>query len=232
MSDQDPSTNNRTPPPGIEVTGELPPGVPWWDAERLDFRWGQDLFYSLRVGGIVLAMVLTIIAADVGFLDWLPLIEAEKDVPDSVKWPVAVMVLVITFGVLIWQQVLTPRIPYLSLDGNDVLQFVGTGVGAVLNSSTLKRRRMSNILSLKDCTLEAVRAKDDSPTNWQGATFQNSAIRISPEQPKRDAVVILIWPLGAGTELPNGLDLVGHWHLLTYRIAKAKGENPPPPTFQ
>jgi len=30
--------DNRTPPPGIEVIGELPPGVPWWDAERLVVR--------------------------------------------------------------------------------------------------------------------------------------------------------------------------------------------------
>jgi len=29
--------DNQTPPPGIEVIGDLPPDVPWWDAEELGF---------------------------------------------------------------------------------------------------------------------------------------------------------------------------------------------------
>jgi len=228
-------TSNRTPPPGIEVIGELPPGVAWWDAEELSFKWKPDpahkwamlvifvgVFSGLGLIGIILSLNEVLAAGD-----------RSSSVEGLVlMFSLGLLMLLLGIATYWWIQFGWPSIAFMWLKSDSIIQLRPSKERAyIYNISPLWGAKKDKV-HLRSAKLFCVLNERTQPADWKGADFETAHIEVFDDsQALNELPRIVIGPIKILGTLKLGADLEDYWKLLTYRIAKAKGENPPPPEF-
>lgn len=186
--------DNRTPPPGIEVIGELPPGVPWWDAEELGLLSNRRDKLPL----LLLCVVGTVILS----LEMIPQISGGDEFLRRAGIAYIAFMLV---AIMVWVGLLWRRI------------------AVVISRDELQRRVLP---------LGGVSVPRKMPLS--GAVNPRMLEQFSNGAPYHAGVKFNIAPgdeydpaasLSSDFLLADGIVIE---RLLNYRIAKAKGETPPP----
>ncbi len=194
--------DDRTPPPGIEVIGELPPGVPWWDAEKLGLRANRKNILS---AGYLVVWIL-LFTSFRGMMNWPGYVD---NTPlQIVSWVVAgsAILVAVFFGTQIFR-----RIPVAI-----VRNVIGRRKWSIGTSAFPSSIEVTSIL--------LVELVGEIPVdgNVENANVSGVALSLS------DDPFVPVARVHTDRFLVNPIVL---YKLLTYRIAKAKGENPPPPAF-
>ena len=177
--------DDRTPPKGIKVIGELPYHQPWWDADRLGLQpdWGIVATMALAVVAAIGALTLPEWRTGDPFVLLPALTLGPIGLVLLVSWVASGYPVVISRTELINQSALPLKKPLkissLYVVGTDRRKLYGMPVAVEIASSAATEKKKTHFVSTMMLTVSV------------------SALSI----------------------------------LLTYRIAKAKGENPPPPEF-
>lgn len=217
MSDQQTHTDDRTPPPGIEVIGELPPGVPWWDAERLGVL--QPSGPQVRVIRIVAIVAFLTIGVSLGSASlWGERIGLNGT---SIWLASAFGGFCILLSVLLAVEAFASRTVRFVLQISDAEVVQSAGDHIWMRALGLNAKRSAFTL-----------------TQIQSVKFDDRKPRHEYDLPKyiAELEVFGVDDRAAGRkshDLRIGVvaDRYTVRSLLTYRIAKAKGETPPPLEF-
>lgn len=200
----------QNPPPGVEVIGELPPGTPWWDADELLLP-----VNLIVVGPLFIPFVLLCMAAGL----WLA--------TGEIGWRFAASepLAPILFALGCYVTLTLSSLVFLQR-GIRIKQSLGVFPRTALPFGfQAKLDRIVNVL-MYDHRQEFLGpsypfafSTRKYESVWAGAVlFMKSGVG---DKPKRHSFQTSYLTASRG-------NLVA---LLTYRIAKAKGESPPPPDF-
>lgn len=206
MSSADQTIDDRTPPPGIEVIGELPPGVPWWDADELGLEKSR-LQQRIQFGGALTLAVVILVVSPISVLLW-PDTHFARELMSEWYYPV---LFVLFPGVMFalsargWWVALQMEHPVRVTSGELIVQ-LAPGDFSVSMTSVEHRARLvciSNPRVIQDMVV---------------FDYHDNSQRGTPD--RANVSQDYFW-----------FPLRKFATLLTYRIAKAKGENPKPPAF-
>jgi len=229
--------DSRTPPPGIEVIGELPPGTPWWDAEQLGIKrgrlglWGWVAILPLITSTFGLCIL---VLYGVQAFELIPLLirgAAEADVLNKLFYIVAL----IAVGSIVLGAI---ALPIFAID--QIAAALLTRHIVIIDRVEAKWLMFKSLRQLGRKDGREVEARVQL-VNLQMAPFgrqERSSREIASGAASAPEGLEFFGPglesrEGAGRRIGSGGDLdPRHLHsLFTYRIAKAKGENHPPPEF-
>ncbi len=209
--------DDSTPPPGIEVIGELPPGVAWWDAERLGVL--QPTGPQVRVIRIVAIVAFVAMGVSLGSASlWGGRIGLNET---SVWLASAFGGFCVLLSVLMAVEAFASHTVHFVLQISDAEVVQSAGDHIWMRALGLSAKPPTFTLTQIEC----VKSDDRKP-------------RHKYDLPKyiAELEVFGVDDRAAGRkshDLRIGVvaDRYTVRSLLTYRIAKAKGENPPPPEF-
>lgn len=225
--------DDRTPPPGIEVIGDLPPGVPWWDAEMIGIKRAQLGFWGWML--VLFALALSfgfcfVILRGVNAFELIPfLIEV---IPDADLFSQIFNLFLFLVAALV--SVSAVSLPLIVIDR------FGAGLLSrhilLIDHSEINWVDFTSLWQHWKKDGGEISAKHPLP-NLQFAPFGSrkpTTAEISrgrPAQPEGLRITALGFDSHREIGSAGDLDVQHLASLLTYRIAKAKGENPPPPEF-
>ena len=197
--------DHSIPPKGVEVIGDLPPGTPWWDAEEIHFRLSR--WYPWFGFWLFFIPTLFIVAGD------LLLFTADSVESNLME----VWEFVLAMGLLILALVLRIKFYWNLVSMKSVLEFRKEDL-SILRPKALPFFPVKSIATVE---FQLGQNTGGVVGGWQSAWLHWKP-DVSSKMSKSEKIGGIGMPYGSCSIMAQ---------LLNYRIAKAKGENPPPPEF-